>query len=166
MVNSDVVAAIHVAGVRCDPCGAMHCIAIYNFFNIRITVCHLNQILTCSKSVLLPFCTWCVWYKVQENFPVLFFRSSPKFFCTLSLLMSSSSAIIKSDRLQFCSNNCRTSFDFTIHPRGDHSWGCLEHRPALHENIHTSQKLCNALLLHLHRLYAPFQQFVLQFYQL
>jgi len=23
MVNSGVVAAIHVAGVRCDPCGAM-----------------------------------------------------------------------------------------------------------------------------------------------
>ena len=25
-VNSGVVAAIHVAGVRCDPCGAMRCI--------------------------------------------------------------------------------------------------------------------------------------------
>ena len=24
MVNSGVVAAIHVAGVWCDPCGAMH----------------------------------------------------------------------------------------------------------------------------------------------
>jgi len=23
MVNSGIVAAIHVAGVRCDPCGAM-----------------------------------------------------------------------------------------------------------------------------------------------
>ena len=27
MVNSGVVAAIYVSGVRCDPCGAMHCIA-------------------------------------------------------------------------------------------------------------------------------------------
>jgi len=27
MVSSGVVAAIHVADVRCDPCGAMRCIA-------------------------------------------------------------------------------------------------------------------------------------------
>ena len=27
MVSYGVVAAIHVAGVRCDPCGAVRCIA-------------------------------------------------------------------------------------------------------------------------------------------
>jgi len=27
MINSGVVAAIHAAGVRGDPCGAMRCIA-------------------------------------------------------------------------------------------------------------------------------------------
>jgi len=95
-----------------------------------------------------------------------FFRSSTNIFCTVSLLTFSSSAIIQSNRVQFCSNSCRTFFDFAIHLRGDHSWGCLEHLTALHESIHTSQKHCNALLLHLHRPYEPFQQFVLQFYRL
>jgi hypothetical protein len=36
MVNSSVVAAIHVAGVRCDPCGAMRTTRITTH---RVTKC-------------------------------------------------------------------------------------------------------------------------------
>jgi len=42
-------------------------------------------------------------------------------------------------------------------PSGNNSWGHPEHLPALHETVHTSKKWWNALVLHLHRLHAPFQ---------
>jgi hypothetical protein len=40
---------------------------------------------------------------------------------------------------------------------GNNTWSRLEHLPALHETVHTSEKFWNALVLHLHRLHAPFQ---------
>ena len=50
--------------------------------------------------------------------------------------------------------------------RGDYFWGRLEYFPALHENVHTSEKFRITLVLHLHRLHQPIQQFLLQFYRL
>jgi hypothetical protein len=40
---------------------------------------------------------------------------------------------------------------------GNSSWSHLEHLPALHETIHTSEKCQKALMLHLYRLHTPFQ---------
>jgi len=45
--------------------------------------------------------------------------------------------------------------------RGNQSWHHLEHLPALHKTVHTSKKCYIMFLLHLHRLHAPFQQFLL-----
>jgi len=42
-------------------------------------------------------------------------------------------------------------------PSGNNSWGRPDHLPALHETVHTSKKCWNALVLHPHRLHAPFQ---------
>jgi hypothetical protein len=44
--------------------------------------------------------------------------------------------------------------------------GRLEHLLALHETVHTSEQSLIALVLHLHRLQAPFKQFLLRFYRL
>jgi hypothetical protein len=46
-------------------------------------------------------------------------------------------------------------------PSGNLSWGCIEHLPALHETVHTSEKCWIALVLHVHRLCTPFQQILL-----
>ena len=37
MVNSGVVAAIHVSGVRCDPCGAVRCTAPQKFLDFKLS---------------------------------------------------------------------------------------------------------------------------------
>jgi len=36
MVSSGVVAAIHVAGVRCDPCGAMQRISVKGYIKCKM----------------------------------------------------------------------------------------------------------------------------------
>lgn len=50
--------------------------------------------------------------------------------------------------------------------RGDRFWGHLEHLSALHETAQTSEKCWITLVFHFLRLHIPFQQFLLQFYQL
>ena len=54
MVNSGVVAAIHVAGMRCDPCGAMRSkhvgvpLNIFMYFNLLKP----NDIYICRTATL------------------------------------------------------------------------------------------------------------------
>jgi len=73
-----------------------------------------------SPSVLQSMC---VVTKRKQTFfsffPFLFSpRSSTNIFCTVSLLMSNSSTIIQSNRLQFWSNSCCTFFVFCHPPEG------------------------------------------------
>jgi hypothetical protein len=83
-------------------------------------------------------------------------------FCTVSLLMSTSFPNIWSDRWWFCSNSCQL---FSMPPsfRDSVWWPIVASssfsRPS--QNCPYQQKMLHRVSAYLHRLHAPFQQFLL-----
>ena len=64
MVKSGVVVAIHVAGVRGDPCGAVRWTAVHTV-NVKKCICWCLSIIECYVGVFIgPYILWIMPKKV------------------------------------------------------------------------------------------------------